>query len=51
MKWAGHVARMGKKRNDGIILIITPQERISFWGPRSRWEVILQCIVSGNFQK
>jgi hypothetical protein len=29
MRWAGHVARIGEKRNTYILLVVTPEERVS----------------------
>jgi hypothetical protein len=37
MKWAGHVARMGKKRNAYRILMGKPEGRRPLRKPRSGW--------------
>jgi hypothetical protein len=37
MKWAGHVARMGEKRNVYRILIGEPQGKRQLRRPRHRW--------------
>jgi hypothetical protein len=38
MKWAGHVARMGEKRNAYRILVGKPEGRRALGRPRRRWE-------------
>jgi hypothetical protein len=37
MKWAGHVARMGEKRNAYWILVWKPEGKRSLGRPRRRW--------------
>jgi hypothetical protein len=37
MKWAGHVARMGEKRNAYRILMWKPEGRRPLGRPRRRW--------------
>jgi hypothetical protein len=38
MRWAGHVARMGEKRNSYMILVGKPKGKRLLRGPRRRWE-------------
>jgi hypothetical protein len=38
MRWAGHVARMGKKRNAYRILVGKLEGKRSLGRPRRRWE-------------
>jgi hypothetical protein len=37
MRWAGHVARMGAKRNAYRILVGNPEGKRPLGRPRSRW--------------
>jgi hypothetical protein len=37
MRWAGHVARMGEKRNVYRLLVGKPEGKRSLGRPRSRW--------------
>jgi transcription termination factor 2 len=37
MKWAGHVARMGEKRNARRLLVGKPEEKRPLGRPRRRW--------------
>jgi hypothetical protein len=37
MKWAGHVARMGEKRNAHRILVRKPEGKRLLGKPRLRW--------------
>jgi hypothetical protein len=37
MKWAGHVARMGEKRNAYMILVRKPEGKRPLGSPRRRW--------------
>jgi hypothetical protein len=37
MRWAGHIARMGKRRNAYRILVGKPERRRSLGRPRRRW--------------
>jgi hypothetical protein len=38
MRWAGHVARIGAKRNAYRILAGNPEGKRPLGGPRRRWE-------------
>jgi hypothetical protein len=37
MRWAGHVARMGEKRNAYTLLVGKPEGRKSLGRPRCKW--------------
>jgi hypothetical protein len=37
MRWAGHLARMGEKRNAYRILVGMPEEKRPLGRPRRRW--------------
>jgi hypothetical protein len=37
MRWAGHVARMGEKRNAYRILVVKPEGKRPLRRPRRRW--------------
>jgi hypothetical protein len=37
MRWAGHVARMGEKRNAYRILVRKPEEKRPLGRPRRKW--------------
>jgi hypothetical protein len=37
MRWAGHIARMGEKRNAHRILVGKPEEKRPLGRPRRRW--------------
>jgi hypothetical protein len=37
MRWAGHVARMGEKRNAYILLVGKPEGKKPLGRPRRRW--------------
>jgi hypothetical protein len=37
MRWVGHVARMGEKRNACRILVRNPEEKRPLGRPRRRW--------------
>jgi hypothetical protein len=37
MRWAGHVARMGEKRNAYRLLVAKPEEKRPLGIPRCRW--------------
>jgi hypothetical protein len=37
MRWAGHIARMGEKRNAYRILVGKPEEKRPLGRPRRRW--------------
>jgi hypothetical protein len=45
MKWARHVARMGKKRNAYRILVGKPEEKRPLGGPRRRWMDNIKWIL------
>ena len=38
MRWAGHVAHMGKVRDVHRVLVGKPEGKRPFWRPRRRWE-------------
>jgi hypothetical protein len=38
MRWTGHVARMGKRRNVYTVLVGRPEGKIPLGRPRRRWE-------------
>jgi hypothetical protein len=38
MRWAGHIARMGPKRNGRRILVGKPERKRQLGRPRRRWE-------------
>jgi hypothetical protein len=42
MRWAGHVARMGEKRNAYRILVRKPEGRRPLGRPKRRWVEILK---------
>jgi hypothetical protein len=42
MRWAGHVARMGEKRNAYRILVGKPEGKRLLGRPRRRWEDNIQ---------
>jgi hypothetical protein len=46
MRWAGHVARMGQKRNVYGILVGKPEGIRPFVRPRVKGKIILKCAVS-----
>jgi hypothetical protein len=37
MRWAGHVARMGEKRNAYMLLVGKPEGKRPLGRPRRRW--------------
>jgi hypothetical protein len=37
MRWVGHVARMGKKRNAYRLLVVKPERKRTLGRPRCRW--------------
>jgi hypothetical protein len=37
MRWAGHVARMGEKRNTYRLLVGKPKGKMQLGGPRHSW--------------
>jgi hypothetical protein len=42
MRWAGHVARMGEKRNAYMLLVGKPWGNKPLGRPRRRWEDLLE---------
>jgi hypothetical protein len=57
MRWAGHVARMGKRRGVCRVLVWKPAGKIPLGRPRRRWEddiemdlqeVVCQGMKSGS---
>jgi hypothetical protein len=40
MRWAGHVARMGEKKNAYRILVGKPQGKRPLGRPRCRWALV-----------
>jgi len=44
MRWAGHVARMGKRRGVCRVLVGKPKEKRPFGRPRLRWEDNIRWI-------
>jgi hypothetical protein len=44
MRWAGHVARMGEKRNAYRILVVNPEGKRPLGRPRRRWADIRMDI-------
>jgi hypothetical protein len=40
MRWAGHVARMGEKRNAYTILVGKPEGKRPLGRPRRRWGIL-----------
>jgi hypothetical protein len=45
MRWVGHVARMGEKRNACRILVRGPDGKRPLGRPRRKWWTILKCIL------
>jgi hypothetical protein len=45
MRWAGHVTRMGEKRNAYRILEGKPEEKRSIGRLRLKWGIILRWIL------
>jgi hypothetical protein len=43
MRWAGHVARMGEKRNVYRLLVRKREEQRPLRGPRCRWMDRIEC--------
>ena len=48
MKWAGHVARMGERRDVHRVLMGKPEGKRLLGIPRRRWEDHIQMESSGN---
>jgi hypothetical protein len=42
MRWAGHLARMGEKRNEYRILVGMPEGKRPLGRPRRRWVDIIK---------
>jgi hypothetical protein len=47
MRWAGHVARMGEKRNAYRILVGEPEEKWPLGRPRRRWVDNIKMDLGG----
>ena len=47
MRWAGHVARMGKGRAVHRVLVGKPEGKTPLGRPRSRWDDNLQEMEGG----
>jgi hypothetical protein len=45
MRWAGHVARMGKKMNTYRIFVGKPEGKRLLGRPRHKWVKILKWIL------
>jgi hypothetical protein len=45
MKWTGHVARMGMKRNTYKILVGKPKGKRPLGRPRRRWEDNIKTVL------
>jgi hypothetical protein len=45
MIWAGHVACMGKKRNEYQILVGKPEGKKPLGRPRLRWEDDIKMVL------
>jgi hypothetical protein len=47
MRWAGHVARMGKKRNVYRLLVGNPEGKRPFGSPRRMWKNNIMLVFGG----
>jgi hypothetical protein len=47
MRWAGHVARMNKKRGVYRVLVGKPDGKTPPWRPRRRWEDNIKMVLQG----
>jgi hypothetical protein len=47
MRWAGHVARMGEKRNSCRILVRKPEGKRPLGRPRRRWADNIKIDLRG----
>jgi hypothetical protein len=45
MRWAGHVARMGEKRNACRLLVVKPEGKRPLGRPRRRWVNNIRIIL------
>jgi hypothetical protein len=48
MRWAGHVARMGEKRNAYRLLVGKPEGKRSLGRPRRRWMDNIKMDLGGE---
>jgi hypothetical protein len=48
MRWAGHVARIGEKRNAYRILVGKPEGKRPLERPRHRWEDNIRMVNSNS---
>jgi hypothetical protein len=46
MRWAGHVARMGEKRNAYRLMVGNPEEQRPLGRPRRRWVDNINTVAS-----
>jgi hypothetical protein len=47
MRWPGHIARIGEKRNEYRIVVGKPEGNRPLERARYRWEMILKWILDG----
>jgi hypothetical protein len=47
MRWAGHVARIGEKRNAYKILVVKPEGKRPLGRPRCRWANNIRMDLGG----
>jgi hypothetical protein len=47
MRWAGHIARMGEKRNAYMIVVGQPEGKRQLGRPRRRWEANIKMDLRG----
>jgi hypothetical protein len=45
VRWAGHVGRMGEKRNADRILVRKPERKRPLGRPRRKWEVNVKMDI------
>jgi hypothetical protein len=45
MRWAGHVARMGERRDVYSVLVGKPEGKRPLGRPRRRWEVNIKIVL------
>jgi hypothetical protein len=45
MRWTGHVAHVGEKRNAYRILVRKPERKRPLKRPRHRWEVVWTGLI------